>query len=102
MDFVTAFISALLTILLVGALARIVASLLASIRSSQVAGFCIALGIALERYSVEGPPSRGTAIAVAAALGSMAALALLWFWLLKRETTARGSTGGLRLGSRGS
>lgn len=93
MIFVAAFFSALLTTLLVGAVARIVADLFASSRSARIAGFSVALGVALQRYSVGGPPNRETAVAVAAALGSMAALALLWFWLLKRPRADHSEAG---------
>lgn len=56
-------------------------------RSADVAGFSVALGYALGRYTLEGPIAAETALAAPPALGSMVALAILW--IAGRSVAAR-------------
>ena len=83
MNVVLAFSAAFLATLLVGALSRLVASLFASTRTARVAGFSVAIGFALARYSFAGSPDVGMATPIAAATGAVAALVVLWLWLLR-------------------
>jgi hypothetical protein len=84
MSLAFAFLTGLLFTLAAGVAARIAATLWMSDAHARVAGFCIALGFALGRFSYAGPPGRAAAVAALTALGSVVALLLLWAWLLKK------------------
>lgn len=84
----TAFLSALLATLAAGAIARAVAGFFAVGRSVSVAGFCVALGFALGRFSYSGPLAMDAARALSAAAGAIAALIVLWVWLLRKARDA--------------
>jgi hypothetical protein len=82
---VTAFLSALVVTLIVGAIARFLAASFTTDSSARVVGFCVALGFSLGRFSYRGPATMQAAIAVSAIVGAVAALAVLWVWLLRKS-----------------
>ena len=91
MEFLVAFSAAFLATLLVGALSRLVASLFASTPTARVAGFSVAIGFVLARYSFAGSPDIEMAAPIAAATGAVVALVVLWLWLLRPLGAAESS-----------
>ena len=82
MNSVTPFALAFASTLIIGAIARYAAGFFASDGASRVAAFGVTLGYALGRFSYSGPAEDIPAIS--AALGAIAALAVVWAWLLRK------------------
>lgn len=91
MSLLAAFMIALISTLVIGALARIVVDLFSSSnRTAPIAGVSVAAGFALARSQYRGPMDIEALVALGSALGSLLAVALLWYALIKRPARQSG------------
>lgn len=94
MNSVASLVLAFASTLIIGAITRYAAGFFGSDRDSRVAAFCVALGYAIGHFSYAGPATGEDLPAIGAAVGSIAALLVVWFWLLRRSSDEPTGAGG--------
>lgn len=85
MNLMIAFVLAFASVLFNAAISRFVAGYFADDRASRIAGFSVAIGYALARYSSSGPVRVERLPDICAFLGAVAALVAAWAWLLRKR-----------------
>jgi hypothetical protein len=90
MTFVGAFLSALMGTAIVGVAAKFMIELFSVSRPARFAGFCVALGFAVGRFSYGGPIDGRLLDAASAFSGALLALIGLWYWLVAKRNVQAG------------
>ena len=84
MPYLTSFMIAVISVLVLGATTKIIVDLFGSDRTARVAAVAVAVGYSIQNVEYEGPANAEGLMALATAVGSLVAIGLLWYRLIKR------------------